>query len=670
MSAMSHSYAPASVSEDLGFEPIQPASPNRRRRQGGGEGTGADAGTPDLQRGDTGNGVRRLQSGLNGQGHALNVDGIFGPLTETAVKAFESLKGLTPDGRVDAEFWQRLSGGGVDGGGGSDGGVGGGVGPGVDGPDVGGPVVDGGRTPQDLDPGIGGRGAEVEADESSTDSVARLKAVSEGDWIGDVDEVEALSIIDGLSTADAARAAADHVLMQNLADAFNAEEMVRALTKLNPALKWKIWWCEKAGEMGSVAPTAVLSWVSGANFQQTEELAGWREMWDLAYSVLTDAGLWGNAVLANPNLNAAWMHTVEADLMVIALPIIPRGDAMPIVTRQRLYELSAWMTLDQIRVCFEHRFLHRLEDTTGGWTTQYARLVWENLDQLPDGHVTQNTILTTFQAISGTGAFGPSWESPGTVNTIQIGVDHNPAQMAHTVRHEVGHAVHAEPAYMGSVNSWLQNEVGFWFFPPGEPGLKSWVDELGGLGAMSTSDQDRFIELLDSYVGSGSSWVPARTTFTDGLTPEDTAIHDAAPDAVRSAITQSPSYWYNNYANFAPGSRGKYFLNYWYQRGFYMSATAEQCVAASGDNYTAMSEKEFFANCYAEFFKDPAGFTDNTKWGGSLPGSVQTFFRNVILDRQPYTPPAAADTTPAVDDSGPAAPSQAPPQATGMSGTP
>lgn len=38
----------------------------------------------------------------------LSVDGDFGPNTETAVKAFQKLKGLKPTGEVDGEFWKAL----------------------------------------------------------------------------------------------------------------------------------------------------------------------------------------------------------------------------------------------------------------------------------------------------------------------------------------------------------------------------------------------------------------------------------------------------------------------------------------------------------------------------------------------------------------------------------
>lgn len=80
-----------------------------------------------------------------------------------------------------------------------------------------------------------------------------------------------------------------------------------------------------------------------------------------------------------------------------------------------------------------------------------------------------------------------------------------------------------------------------------------------------------------------------------------------------------------------------YFLNHWYHLPYRFGATAKTAIGATGDEYTAMSEKEFFANCYAEYFEDPAGMQDHTNWGGSLPGAVKDFFSMCVVDRHPYS---------------------------------
>jgi peptidoglycan hydrolase-like protein with peptidoglycan-binding domain len=58
-------------------------------------------GQPTISAGATGDAVRRLQRALRRTPNlGLLVDGIFGPVTETAVKEFQQGAGLTPDGIV------------------------------------------------------------------------------------------------------------------------------------------------------------------------------------------------------------------------------------------------------------------------------------------------------------------------------------------------------------------------------------------------------------------------------------------------------------------------------------------------------------------------------------------------------------------------------------------
>ena len=52
--------------------------------------------------------VRSLQQLLCARNHDVAVDGNFGPLTESAVKAFQSSKGLASDGIVGPATWSKL----------------------------------------------------------------------------------------------------------------------------------------------------------------------------------------------------------------------------------------------------------------------------------------------------------------------------------------------------------------------------------------------------------------------------------------------------------------------------------------------------------------------------------------------------------------------------------
>jgi peptidoglycan hydrolase-like protein with peptidoglycan-binding domain len=63
---------------------------------------------PVVQNGSQGHPIRTLQLLLRAHGHNLTVDGMFGPATEAAVKAFQTSKGMTADGITSAQTWSTL----------------------------------------------------------------------------------------------------------------------------------------------------------------------------------------------------------------------------------------------------------------------------------------------------------------------------------------------------------------------------------------------------------------------------------------------------------------------------------------------------------------------------------------------------------------------------------
>jgi peptidoglycan hydrolase-like protein with peptidoglycan-binding domain len=66
-------------------------------------------GQPTISLGATGEVVRRLQRALRRTPNfGLAVDGIFGPATQNAVKAFQQGAGLTVDGIVGPLTWAAL----------------------------------------------------------------------------------------------------------------------------------------------------------------------------------------------------------------------------------------------------------------------------------------------------------------------------------------------------------------------------------------------------------------------------------------------------------------------------------------------------------------------------------------------------------------------------------
>jgi hypothetical protein len=63
---------------------------------------------PTVRRGDSGPDVTSVQHLLNARGAGLAADGVFGPLTETAVRNFQAAMGLSVTGVVDTRTWPTL----------------------------------------------------------------------------------------------------------------------------------------------------------------------------------------------------------------------------------------------------------------------------------------------------------------------------------------------------------------------------------------------------------------------------------------------------------------------------------------------------------------------------------------------------------------------------------
>ena len=66
----------------------------------------ADPDTPELSNGSTGSEVSAMQQPLKNAGfYTGTVDGVFGPNTEAAVRAYQTSRGIVSDGIVGDETW-------------------------------------------------------------------------------------------------------------------------------------------------------------------------------------------------------------------------------------------------------------------------------------------------------------------------------------------------------------------------------------------------------------------------------------------------------------------------------------------------------------------------------------------------------------------------------------
>jgi peptidoglycan hydrolase-like protein with peptidoglycan-binding domain len=61
-----------------------------------------------VKAGHKGDAVRAAQTLLNVSGHAMDIDGLYGPATQDSVVEFQRSHRLNVDGIVDADTWRLL----------------------------------------------------------------------------------------------------------------------------------------------------------------------------------------------------------------------------------------------------------------------------------------------------------------------------------------------------------------------------------------------------------------------------------------------------------------------------------------------------------------------------------------------------------------------------------
>ncbi len=516
------------------------------------------------------------------------------------------------------------------------------------------------------------------------DRIQALRDAARGSWSGNVDEDQVLLLLMQLTPGEAAAVAADQVLLSTLGGALDAREISTAAMFLRMPLKNRAWWLQEAGEMGNVPDAAWTAAIAVSPLQELLAFVAWADVYAACLAEKPAATL-GGLALALPALRLLVLVAapelgddevaVRAGLLVQhglferLSSGLPRGSALSPGLRAAVLRLASAPSLDlaRVRALFEVRFGKPVVDGETEemepvvWTADAVLQVWRTLDLLPDQDVSDSTILQVFQAARETGGSQEDF-------LVTIGIDASAEKLSHTVRHEIGHTVYDELG--AQAESWLQKEAGMWTFSADATGYRQWIEEVGGFPsdyvdadgqsrAFGADQQALVVELLRTYgTHAKKEMQPGRATVPNDGNLEEEAIWTAMPAAVRDAVAASPGGWFKNYPNWHTGPRGKYFLNYYYGTPSYMGPTAEAVVRLTRP-YAAMSHFELFADSYAEFFRDPAGYADPSKWGGALPAGVQGFFRAHVLERQPYTPPggAVADvaTTPATEGSLPSA---------------
>lgn len=220
--------------------------------------------------------------------------------------------------------------------------------------------------------------------------------------------------------------------------------------------------------------------------------------------------------------------------------------------------------------------------------------IWNLLRNVPPNNIEGNVHLKEIDLVRGGGG---TYQWSGV---IQIGS----AELAQkerfedVLRHEVGHAVHADKTAL--VDPWLQSEFGWQRFQPKAADIDAWVALMGGWTAWGPVTASQRVEMTNALVqalGNGASWDP-------GTRPSFPANHpwNRPNFGPRLAVEGSLANWYDSNDRWYRAKGLAFVLNYWYAELLVVKASTLDLIRQMPDNYAAMSHFEFFAELYALYY--------------------------------------------------------------------
>lgn len=326
-----------------------------------------------------------------------------------------------------------------------------------------------------------------------------------------------------------------------------------------------------------------------------------------------------------------------------------RATPLTAITRTQLNTLYHGVDLANKFRVFEVRF--RITITgTGATTFTEAELnaMYDQAAVLPPAHVEGLSTFTQLRRV----ATGPATHSGTTVVMNQMP---DATRYAGTFRHEIGHAIDAA---LGAVCTQLRTTQAGW---TRYANIEAMITAAGGYGNLPPALQPVVRTALDNYRGPGRTFNSPTPTFEATL---QAAVMAAHPDVVQSTADGSDavttdmntlrglygsnlllrignmSQGTNNYWRFRnwPGDGAKhFFINHWYSAAFSVASTTFQDMVAWGNVKAAFSDKEWFAEVYAEWYR---GGTHRT-----FPQFVTDFMNtHVVRFGSPATAPAAGAT--------------------------
>ena len=243
-------------------------------------------------------------------------------------------------------------------------------------------------------------------------------------------------------------------------------------------------------------------------------------------------------------------------------------------------------------------------------------LLWEQLEALPQENVSNTTALACLEVASD---WRGTYQEPNQTAMVGLKIDYPEGAtfVKNTVRHEIGHALHAQ--FFGIVNPWLDT---LWDYCSIDDNDKIWAWCKAIDPGLTENNKKSILEIIIGYIenGQGSFEYPFLDYIADSYRGE---CHAAISPVLQRALTESGvGYW--NWNAFHQSDGRYYFINNYYGALCSFARPVADMVTDTNRPAAAFFHYEFFAECYAEYTETP----ENP--GGNLPDAMAAVVARVI----------------------------------------
>ena len=350
-------------------------------------------------------------------------------------------------------------------------------------------------------------------------------------------------------------------------------------------------------ERAASQPDQLEKWVAGAKPENSLMAPDRRwvnfRRWSTRYSALDVLRDFAKTVAAGQPIG------LSSEAFITMCRRLPRASELPDWAKKDLRTLFEYAKAKnngkaQDRL-FEVRFGIGLDDE---WATNSdpndIDTIWKLLRNAPIDNIEGNVKLKEIQLIAGGGGLY-QWSG-----VVQIGAKElrNQESFEDVLRHEVGHAVHANKDAL--INAWLKSEFGWQRFDRNQHGINQWIELMGGWnkwGPVTAAERVEISNALVQALGKGGEWKP-------GPRPSLPASHPWHREnfGPRLATEQSHADWYETFPGWYRANGLAFFLNYWYAELVVVKESALDLVLKMPSHYAAMSHFEFFAELYSLYY--------------------------------------------------------------------